>query len=134
MIKLISLIFSINRNFRIALTVVYLGILITLSLMPSEDVPDVSLFEGFDKFVHVCLYSGFAWLLCWSLYAEKQRYYYYLIFFLSFILGLLMEIFQYLMHFGRAFEWIDSISNTSGALIGILVYRLMIRRKIEKTC
>jgi glycopeptide antibiotics resistance protein len=107
----------------------YLGILITLSLMPADDVPDVSLFEGFDKFVHICLYLGFAWLLCWSLHVEKKPFVYYLILLLSFTWGLLMEIFQYLMHLGRAFEWFDIISNTSGALIGIIIYRLMIRQK-----
>jgi glycopeptide antibiotics resistance protein len=100
--------------------------------MPSEDVPDIALFEGFDKFVHVCLYLGFAWLLCWSLRVERKPFLYYLILLLSFMWGLLMEIFQFLMHFGRAFEWFDILSNTSGALIGILIYRLMIRTKRDK--
>jgi len=123
---LISFIFSINRKTRIALTLFYLGILITLSLMPSDDVPDVSLFEGFDKFVHVCLYLGFAWLLCWSLNVENRPAVYHLILLLSFTWGIVMEIFQYMMHFGRGFEWFDIISNTSGALIGIIIYRLML--------
>ncbi len=102
--------------------------------MPSKDVPDISLFEGFDKFVHLCLYLGFAWLLCWSLHIEKKPSFYYLILLLCIIWGLLMEISQYVMHIGRSFEWLDMISNTSGSLMGVIIYQLMIRgrRKFDK--
>ena len=126
---MISFIFSINQKFRFVLSLIYLGILVTLSLMPSKDVPNINLFEGFDKFVHICLYLGFAWLLCWSFHIEKRTSFYYLILILTFSWGIVMEIFQYEMHLGRAFEILDIISNTSGALTGIIIYILMIKIK-----
>ena len=49
---MISFLFSVNQKVRIALSLIYIGIIIVLSLMPAEDVPQISLFEGIDKLVH----------------------------------------------------------------------------------
>jgi glycopeptide antibiotics resistance protein len=39
-----------------------------------------------------------------------------------------MEVFQLIMHLGRAFEWLDVLANTSGTLAGVLIYILMVKR------
>ncbi len=127
---MLSFIFSINQKLRVTLSLIYLGIVIILSLMPSKDIPDISPFNGFDKVVHLCLYLGFSWLLCWALHSEKRTYLYSLILLICVIWGIIMETFQLYMHFGRSFEWFDVISNTSGALTGILLYHLMTRKKL----
>jgi VanZ family protein len=93
--------------------------------MPSKDVPDIGFFPDFDKFVHVCLYLGFAWLLCWSLKTENRPFFYFLILLFAFGWGSFMEVSQFLMHEGRNFEFFDIISNTTGASIGIIIYHFM---------
>ena len=100
----------------------YLGIIALLSLMPSKDVPDVQLFNGFDKLVHACMYFGLTILACWTFHAEikRIRIFYIVLFCASW--GLLMEISQLEMSLGRAFEWMDELSNSIGALIGALVF------------
>jgi VanZ family protein len=68
--------------------------------MPSKDVPDIGFFPDFDKFVHVCLYLGFAWLLCWSLKTENRPFFYFLILLFAFGWGSFMEVSQFLMKAG----------------------------------
>jgi len=97
--------------------------------MPSEDVPEISLFEGVDKVVHFCMYLGFTWLLCWSLHSEfKSNVKYYILFF-TIGWGILMEVFQLEMELGRAFEWFDVLANSCGALTGVVIYHIMIKGK-----
>ena len=38
--------------------------------------------------------------------------------------GLVLEIFQEILPFGRVFEWGDFIANTAGALIGFFILHL----------
>ena len=38
--------------------------------------------------------------------------------------GLLLEIFQEILAFGRVFEWGDFIANAAGALIGFFILHL----------
>ena len=126
---MISFIFSINQKLRVALSLIYLGIIVFLSLMPSDDLPQIELFNGFDKLVHFCMYFGFTWLLCWTLHAEsKPKLDYYIIIF-TIGWGLLMEIFQLEMHLGRAFEWFDVLANGIGALTGAVIFNLMVHRR-----
>jgi len=124
-----SFFFSVNQKVRITLSLIYLGIIIVLSLMPAEDVPQISLFEGVDKLVHFCMYMGFTWLICWSLHSEYKPYINYSIIIFAIGWGILMEVFQLIMHLGRAFEWLDVLANSSGTLTGALIYNLMVNRK-----
>jgi VanZ family protein len=104
----------------------YLGIIIILSLMPAEDVPQIALFEGVDKLVHLSMYLGFTWLLCWSLHSGNKTFINYIVIILTICWGILMEVFQLIMHFGRAFEWLDILANSIGAIIGVIIYNLMV--------
>jgi len=126
---MITFIFSIHQKLRITISLIYLGIIIILSLMPAEDVPQITMFDGFDKLVHFCMYLGLTWLLCWTLHAEDKHYFHYYIIFLSVGWGILMEGFQLEMHLGRAFEWFDVLANATGALAGVLIYTIMVNRR-----
>jgi VanZ family protein len=93
--------------------------------MPSKDIPDISPFNGFDKLVHICLYLGFSWLLCWALHSERKSLNYFLVLLICILWGLIMETFQLIMHEGRSFELFDVLANTSGAIGGLIIYSWM---------
>ena len=126
---MISLLYSIPQWLRITLSLVYLTIVAFLSLLPPKDFPDIPLFPGADKIVHTCMYLGLTWLACWSMHAEVKRVWYYLIILFSISWGIVMEIFQYIMHFGRSFDLYDIAGNSIGTLIGVLIYILMAQIK-----
>ena len=132
---MISILFSIPRWLRILLSAIYLIIIAFLSLLPPNDFPDLPLFPGADKIVHACLYLGLTWLACWSMNAEIKNIWYYLIILFSISWGAIMELFQFLMHMGRSFEFNDIIGNSVGTLIGVLIYILMAqqRRKFDNS-
>lgn len=119
---MISFIFSFPRWLRLLLSLIYLGILALLSMMPSQEVPQWELFPGFDKLVHGCMYFGFTILACWTFHAEEKRKWIIFIVLFAISWGMLMEIVQLKMMEGRAFEWTDEISNSIGALFGAITY------------
>ena len=126
---MISILFSIPRWLRILLSAIYLIIIAFLSLLPPNDFPDIPLFPGADKIVHTCMYLGLTWLACWSMHAEIKHIWYYLIILFSISWGIVMEIFQYIMHLGRSFDLYDIAGNSFGTLIGVLIYILMAQLK-----
>ena len=119
---MIKFIFSFPQWSRVLISMIYLGIIAGLSLMPADDVPDVQLFAGFDKLVHACMYFGLTILACWTLHSEEKqiRILYIVLFSVSW--GLLMEFSQLEMLMGRAFEWTDELANSVGTLLGAGVY------------
>ncbi len=119
---MIKFIFSFPQWSRVLISLIYLGIIAGLSLMPADDVPDVQLFAGFDKLVHACMYFGLTILACWTLHSEEKqiRILYIVLFSVSW--GLLMEFSQLEMLMGRAFEWTDELANSVGTLLGAGVY------------
>ena len=119
---MIKFLFSFPQWLRMILSLLYLGIIAGLSLMPSDDVPDMRLFAGFDKLVHACMYFGLTVLACWTFHAEEKRIRIIYIVLFSVTWGLLMEFSQLEMMMGRAFEWMDELSNTIGAILGASVY------------
>lgn len=126
---MLTLLFSTKQWLRIIFSLIYLSIIAFLSLLPPNDFPELPLFPGADKIVHTCMYLGLAWLACWSMHAESKRIWYYLIILFAIGWGVMMEIFQFLMHLGRAFEYNDMIGNSVGAIIGVLIYIFMVRLK-----
>lgn len=126
---MISFIFSIRQGLRITLSLIYLGFIVFLSLLPSDDFPSVPLFFGADKIVHTSMYLGLALLVCWSMHAEIKPVWYYLIMLFSVGWGVMMELFQLLMDVGRAFEFNDIIGNSIGSLIGVFIYMIVAWRK-----
>ena len=122
---MLKFLFSLPHWFRISVSLLYLGIVALLSLIPSDKVPDLNTFAGFDKMVHACMYFGLTILVCWTFHAEakRMRILYIVLFCAGW--GLLMELSQLEMSLGRAFEWLDELSNSAGAVLGAGVYLWM---------
>ena len=124
---MIRFILSFPQWLRVLISFLYLGIVAVLSLMPSKDVPNLQVFDGFDKLVHGCMYFGLTLLACWTFHAEKKRTRIIYLVLFSILWGLLMEVSQLKMMMGRAFEWKDELSNSIGALMGATFYLLITR-------
>jgi VanZ family protein len=130
---MLKFIFSIPQWLRIVLSFIYLGIIVSLSLLPSDDFPEIPLFPGADKIVHTLMYVGLTWLVCWLMHSENNHKWYFVIILFSVGWGVLMEMFQLMMDLGRSFDPSDIAANSVGALIGTLLYLLMahLKQKIE---
>lgn len=129
---MISFIFSFPVWLRKTIAIIYLAIIAILSLMPSYDLPHITVFQGFDKVVHFSMYFGLSILACWSLEIDRKRMTpIYALLAGIFSYGVLMEILQRTMHNGRNFEFRDMIANLTGAIIGIFLYRYFDRRRSE---
>ncbi|HWS00077.1 MAG TPA: VanZ family protein [Prolixibacteraceae bacterium] len=119
---MIKFFFSFPQWLRVLFSLIYLGIVAMLSMMPSDEVPEWELFSGFDKLVHGCMYFGFTILACWTFHAEEKRKWIIYIVLFAISWGMLMEFTQLKMMAGRDFEWMDELSNSIGALTGAGLY------------
>ena len=119
---MIKFLFSIPQWLRLVVALLYLSIVAKLSLMPSNQLPELNPFDGFDKVVHGCMYFGLTVLACWTFQAEVKRNWILYIVVFAIFWGLLMEFSQLEMKAGRAFEWTDELANSVGALLGASIY------------
>lgn len=121
---MISFLLSVPQYIRFVLLVFYVGCIVALSLLPPQDLPQVELFYGADKIIHLTMYFIFAMLGSWALKAEENRARIFLIILVTVGWGILMEFMQLEMHAGRSFSWFDELANATGVLTGILIYML----------
>jgi len=129
---MISFIFSFKPWLRKTIGAFYLVIIAVLSLLPSYDIPDIGLFPGADKVVHILMYLGLSFLASWSYdISHKGMRFMYLLLTGVFMYGVIMEILQRTMHNGRDFDFKDMIANLTGTIIGLLIYRLLDRQRTE---
>ena len=75
-----------------------------------------------DKAVHCLLY--FFFIIFWGLKLETKKNHLRSLLMLTIIFGLLLEVFQEILPFGRVFEWGDFVANAAGALIGFFILDL----------
>lgn len=129
---MISFIFSFKPWLRKTIGAVYLVIIALLSLLPSYDIPDITLFPGADKVVHMCMYLGLSFLACWSydIGHHRMRFMFSLLAGV-FLYGVLMEILQRTMHNGRSFDFRDMLANLTGAVIGLLIYKFFDKQRAK---
>lgn len=118
----------LNTKFalKLSVSVIYIGIIVTLSLLPANDFPKVPLFPGVDKVIHVGMYFMMAITLLWAVHETKvTRWKIY-----GFIIGwgLMMEIVQNLMNLGRSFSGLDILANITGAFLGIIAFRVLVSK------
>ena len=96
--------------------------MISLSLIPVQtQLRSLELLE-WDKAVHCLLY--FFFIIFWGLKLKNKKNHSRALLILTIIFGLLLEVFQEILPFGRIFEWGDFVANTAGALIGFFILHL----------
>lgn len=123
---------KMQQSVRIAITILYLGCVAALSLLPMNDLPHIHEFRGFDKIVHFCMYFGLSGLLSWAGKTELRYSRFVFIILSTLGWGMFMEIMQMEMHLGRQFSWFDMIANASGVFAGILAYTSLVRLTLAK--
>lgn len=128
LVNMITILFSIPQWYRVFLSMIYLGIIALLSLLPTNDLPQIPIFAGADKIIHALMYAGLTLLICWMIYAERKQSMYYLIVLFSISWGIVMELCQSYMHLGRSFEYFDILGNSIGTFIGLCIYIMIIIR------
>jgi VanZ family protein len=100
-----------------------------LTLMPSQDVPDVGWMDkipNFDKFVHAALFGGLSFLFAWPLFKSrfsfKQKINYSVkISMASVVWGIVIEFLQKFYVPSRDFDLLDWAADTAGVLIAFWV-------------
>lgn len=120
---------------KIRRTHIYLFIwisLITYALLtPGETLPDLILFPHFDKVIHFIMFSGLSLLIVPVIVKQKKYIKAYTIaFIISTVTGIIFELLQSIITYDRSSSIYDALANTTGALIGILIYQLIIRNKM----
>lgn len=127
---MISFLLSVRQSFRIILVILYVSCIMALSLLPPNDLPQVKVFEGFDKVVHFLMYLPLSALLCWNLKVESRRKAAYLAVAVAVLWGIVMEFMQLTMHLGRSFSWYDEGANFLGAVAGAFIYLALTKKRI----
>lgn len=122
---MIKFFFSFSQSWRVLLSMLYLFILMIFSFLPSRILPEWDLLPGLDKLVHLCMYFGLTIMASWTFHAEEKLKRIIYIVLLATLWGLLMEFMQLVMDSGRAFEWMDELSNSAGVVIGAVLYAWM---------
>lgn len=125
---MISFLLTVRQPIRVFFVVAYLGLIVALSLLPPNDLPQIQLFRGADKVIHTMMYLGFSLLSCWTLRIEKHLSRTVIIILISIGWGVLMEYIQRAMHMGRSFSVYDILANILGVFTGVIFYYLVTRK------
>lgn len=92
------------------------------------------LFEGADKLVHGCMYFGLVAVGCFDLYRVRRfsRVGCWVCLAAAVAWGGLMELLQGAMTTGRSADWLDFVSNSCGAVAGLLFSFYVLPRLVAK--
>src|ERR1043165_6097779 len=118
------------------LFIVWMAVIIFLSFTPLPGWPQVKTLEqlGFDKFVHICMYTMLSFLLLRSFFKQQNNHtprYSIIISSALFcaIMGASIEILQPILTMFRKFEWLDMISDATGAVCGYYLFSWLIKKQ-----
>jgi glycopeptide antibiotics resistance protein len=112
-------------------TIAWALLILALTLTPGNSMPDLSIWDliSFDRFAHLFVFGVLVLLMSIGLTKQYTSLFLRfnaakLAFLLSFGFSLIVELLQYLIP-GRLVEINDLIANTSGCLMGSLVFYLI---------
>jgi glycopeptide antibiotics resistance protein len=77
------------------------------------------MFQGIDKLIHLSIFAFLGF--CFKTAFPKSSLSYYILIILSY--GILTEILQEMMHWGRSMEALDVLADLLGLLLGYIIYR-----------
>ena len=88
-----------------------------------ENISYPFMFAGIDKILHLCIFMflGFAFMATFP----KIKFLYFIQ--IMIIYGLLTEILQDEMNWGRSLEGLDLVADICGNLIGYFIYKKLLR-------
>ena len=104
-------------------TVIWLLIILFLSFIPSNDLPEVNGIPNIDKIVHFLLYFIFTLLSLLTSLKAKRMIDKKFILAAIFGIGLFVEVMQGILPLGRTFSVFDLLANVCGMLTGLLFFQ-----------
>lgn len=111
-------------------------VILVLCAFPGGNLPRVSFnfIIPLDKLVHTILFGVFCFLLILGnakqyTFTVLRNYPILISVVISIFYGILIELLQEYVFTERSFEWMDVIADSSGSLIGTLIYYLLFLRK-----
>jgi len=111
-------------------------IVLVLTTMPGNDVPQEPWFDGiyFDKWVHAGMFGGLTLLFSWPFYksnfSSQQRLHYFIkIALAASIWGLAIEFIQRFYAINRDFDLLDWAADSFGALVAFFICKKLFIRK-----
>jgi VanZ family protein len=118
--------------FRFLPPLLWVAIIVFLSLVPADDLPETPLFNipHFDKLVHAGLYFILAILLVRPLQKVKLPAYLYAIVF-SVLLGGGLELLQLYCTGTRTGSWFDLLADMLGTAGGLVLCHLTVKRELS---
>lgn len=133
---IISWLQSASAGIRRTISGIYLLLITSLSLFPSNTFEEIPyLFEHMDKVIHFLIYGGLSALLCWTFPRKNQKM---LLYFTAIVLfctlyGIFMEILQgTFRELDRSFSWGDMIANITGVIVFIPVKELLLPANLNR--
>ncbi|MGM0587664.1 MAG: VanZ family protein [Bacteroidota bacterium] len=121
-----------NRVFSWAFFLLLTALILTLMLLPSDQLSDTTIFD-YDKLGHALLFGSWAVLLIQITpgYSRSQlpdKLTYLLVGLLALCFGGVMELLQYLLPIFRSASWADFIADAIGILGGTSIHYYLTRR------
>lgn len=102
------------------------------TLLPSTSMPSLSIWElfSFDSFAHAFLFTVLCFLMIVGLtkqftYLKLRHYAIRSSLLISTLFGVSIELMQHFFIYGRQGDIFDVIANTTGCLIGIVLFKLV---------
>ena len=119
--------------------VLWATVILFLTLLPAADLPEVPAWQliSFATASHAIVFFILAGLLCFGLKKQTnslflRRYSGWVTLFVSIFFGIMIEIFQSIMGWGRQGDIMDVVSNSIGTLAGIGFFSLVSRQLMAR--
>lgn len=104
-------------------------LIFVLCTVRAERLPsfDLRLLISTDKLGHFVFYAVFSLLIIYGHYRQHQGQWMLraasrLAFYISVPYGMLMELLQAFVFFGRSAEWLDILANCIGSMVGVFIF------------
>lgn len=107
--------------------------ILLLTFIPKHDIPDLRFsIKNLDKLVHFSFYFILIILFLKESKEVINRRVIFIGFFGCILLGIATEYGQSMMHLGRSFEWSDMAANTTGSIIGLILFKVLLNGHLVK--
>lgn len=114
-------------------TILWAAVILITTLLPSYSMPStLSIWDflSFDSFAHAFLFAVLTFLMIVGLkkqftYPKLKHFAIRTSLFTSTLFGIFIELLQHFFIYGRQGDIVDVICNTTGCLLGILLFKII---------